>query len=184
MEKSARIAPLVYYSLWIAASRYDLEYCRELEDRYRVTVETVERTKDVSQLSAIPVNELRDDLLESGFYGDIVRFAGEIALDDLTRGFTRPKRRARRRALNEALSSLASLFPDTLFEVDEIGRGHIFHCCRSPFVKPGCAKATCGFVSGFVSASLAWSGHSGARAEEGVCMSLAPEARFCVFELK
>jgi len=184
VEKPARIAPLVYYSLWLAVSRYDLEYCRELEGRYRVTLEAVERTKDISQLSAIPVNELRDDLLESEFYGDIVRFAGEIALDGLTGSFARPKRRARRRALNETLSSLASLFPDTRFEVDEIGRGHIFHCRRSPFVKPGCAKATCGFVSGFVSASMAWAGHSSARAEESVCMSLAPEARFCVFELK
>ncbi len=174
----------MYYSLWIAVSRWDLEYCRELEERYRVTVDAVERTKDISQLSAIPVNELRDDLLESEFYGDIVRFAGEVALDDMIRGFARPKWRTRRKALNEALSSLTSLLPDTRFEIDEVGQGHIFHCRQSPFVKPGCAKATCGFVSGFVSASMGWSGHSGARAEESVCMSLAPEARFCVFELK
>jgi len=168
----------------MAVSRYDVEYCRELEGRYRVTVEAVERTKDVGQLSAIPVNELRDDLLESEFYGDIARFAGEIAFDSLTRGLARPKRQARRKALNEALSSLASFFPDTRLEVDEIGRGHIFHCRKSPFVKPDCGKATCGFFSGFVSALMAWSGHSGARAEESLCMSLAPEARFCVFELK
>jgi len=184
VEKPARIAPLVYYSLWVALSRYDMEYCRELENRYRVTVDAVERTKGIGQLSAIPVSELRDDLLESEFYSDVARFAGEVALDDLTRGFARPKRRARRKALSEALSSLASLLPDTRFEVDEVGQGHIFHCRRSPFVKPGCAKATCGFISGFVSASMAWSGHSGAKAEESVCMSLTPEARFCVFELK
>ena len=115
MEKPARIAPLVYYSLWMAVSRYDVEYCRELEGRYRVTVEAVERTKDISQLSAIPVSELRDDLLESESYGDIARFAGEIAFDSLTQGSSRPKRRVRRNALNEALSSLSSLFPDARF---------------------------------------------------------------------
>ena len=174
----------MYYSLWTAISRYDLEFCKKLESKYRLTLKTVERTKGISTLSAIPVNELRDDLLESEFYGDVVRCAGEVAFDGLVESSSGPKLRSRRKALGDALSSLTSLLPNARFQIDKVGRGHIFQCRGSPFVKPGCGQATCGFISGFVSACMTWSGHSKRRAEESVCMSLAPEARFCVFELK
>jgi hypothetical protein len=184
VEEPARIAPLVYYALWTALSRYDLEYFRELKDKCRLTLQAVERTKDVSELSAIPVSELRDDLLESEFYGDTVRFAGEVAFDDIAQELSRVKLHPRQRSLRDALSFLGSLLPQTQFQIEKVGRGHIFHCRNSAFVRSGCVRATCGFISGFVSAWMTWSGHSRARAEESVCMSLAPEARFCVFELK
>jgi len=185
MESVPRIAPLVYYSLWVALSRYDSALYRELGRRYRVTVEAVEHTKAIAALSEIPVRTLVEDLLVSPDYPEIVHFAGVVALGELG-GRKRPRSTPGRGAdrLGRALRMLKKLLPAVALEVEQIGSGRVFRCRRSPFVVNGCGKPTCGFISGFVTAALDRGGHPGLKAEESLCASRQTDLSYCLFELQ
>jgi hypothetical protein len=175
---------LVYYSLWLALSRFDVELCREMEERYRVKVSTLEKTKNAPVLSELPVRELIADLVASEFYDDMVWFAGEAAYSELMEsGQIRhiPRFSA---AIADALKRLHEMLPSAKAEVEAVGDGRIIRCRHSPFVIPGLGRPSCAFISGFISAAMLASGHGRYKTEEGVCASINTGTNYCLFELK
>jgi hypothetical protein len=184
VEAPPRISPLVYYSLWLALSRFDIGLCREMEDRYRLKVSTLEKTKNAPVLSDLPVREFIADLAPSEFYDDIVWFAGEAAYSELMEsGRIRhiPRFSA---AMADALKRLHDMLPSAGAEVEPVGDGRIIRCRHSPFVILGLDKPSCGFISGFLSAAMLATGHGKYKADEGVCASLNSSTNYCLFELR
>jgi len=183
MEAPPRIAPIVYYSLWLALARHDLALCQKLEREYHTTLATLEQTKDISALSDIPVKRLVERLLESGAFTEVAFFAGEIAFSELGAARRKPIRAPFKDTVESALSALRSLLPETRIAFMPVSGGRVFKCVNSPFVQDVSAVPTCGFVSGFVSGALVYGGHARLRARETVCVSVNREADYCMFEL-
>lgn len=184
MESPSRIAPLVYYSLWLALSRFDVGLCRELEERHRISVSTLERTKGAPVLSDLPVKELLADLVCSEFYRDVVWFAGEAAFSEIACAEKKMLKLRFPAALSGALKRLQHVLPGITTEVEEIGGGKVFRVRRSPFVINGLGRQSCAFISGFVTAAMLASGNSRYSAEESMCASMNPELSYCLFEMK
>ncbi len=174
----------MYYSLWVALSRYDMVLCRELERQYRVTVEMVEHAKDIAVLSEVPVRELVEDLLVSHSYEEIAKLAGKIAFGEIVSWKQRLRREKPASAIQEALKLLSQLVPTAGFQVEKVGGGRVFRCRNSPFAVSGCGRMTCGFISGFVTAAMGWQGQPRLRAEESLCASVDSEVKYCLFELR
>ena len=184
VESPSRIAPLVYYSLWLALSRFDVGLCRELEERHRVSVAKLERTKSAPVLSEFPVKELLADLICSEFYKDIVWFAGEAAFSDMAGVDKKVLKLRFPAALSGALKRLQHVLPGIATEVEDIGGGKVFRVRRSPFVIDGLGRQSCAFIGGFVTAAMLASGNSRFSAEESMCASMNPELSYCLFEMK
>jgi hypothetical protein len=183
MEAPPRIAPIVYYSLWLALARHDLSLCRKLEQEYHTTLATLEQTKDIGALSAIPVKELVERLMESEAFTEVAFFAGEIAFSELGAIKRRPLRVSLKDTVEAALGALRALLPDARIELMPVTSGRVFKCANSPFVQSNSAMPTCGFISGFASGALVYGGHPRQRVKETVCISVNPEADYCMFEL-
>lgn len=183
MEAPPRIAPIVYYSLWLALARHDIALCRKLEQEYHTTLATLEQTKNLGALSEIPVKELVERLLESEAFTEVAFFAGEIAFSELGAIKRRPLRTGLKDTVEAALGALRSLLPETRIELMPVSGGRVFKCANSPFVQRSSAVSTCGFISGFASGALVYGGHPRRRMKETVCASVNHEAGYCMFEL-
>lgn len=184
MEPPTRISPLVYYALWLALSRYDVGLCRELEERHRVQVSTLEKTRHIPLLSGSPVKEILEDLIASEFYHGVVWFAGEAAFSEMVSSSRRLAGMRIPTILSSALKLLREILPGMSTEIEEIGDGRVFRCRRSPFVVPGLGRPCCAFISGFVTAAMLASGNLRYSAEESMCVAMNTELAYCLFELK
>ncbi len=175
---------MVYYSLWLALSRYDVGLCRELEEHYKISMPKLEQTKGAPVLSELPVKELVADLIASEFYSEISWFAGEAAFSEMAGGGRRHQNTRLPLALSGALMRLHQILPDIRTEVEEIGGGKVFKVRRSPFVMNGLGRPSCAFISGFVTAAMLASGNSRYCAAESLCASTNDELNYCLFELR
>ena len=183
MGSPPRIAPIVYYSLWLALARHDLALCHKLEKEYHTTLATLEQTKDINALSEIPVKEMVERLMESEAFSEVSFFAGEVAFSEWGAVKRRPIRAGLKETVEAALSALRSLLPEARLELMPASEGRVFKCVSSPFAQETSAVPTCGFISGFASGALVYGGHPRRRVKETVCVSVNPEAHYCMFEL-